>query len=52
MPVILDEQDYGTWLTGSAEDAAQLLRPYPSGQMWIVREGIGITSDDASAGGD
>ena len=52
MPVILDEQDYGTWLTGSAEDAAQLLRPYPSGQMRIVREGIGITSDDATAGGD
>ncbi|MDM7459695.1 MAG: SOS response-associated peptidase [Paracoccus sp. (in: a-proteobacteria)] len=52
MPVILDEQDYGTWLTGSAEDAAQLLRPYPSGQMGIFREGIGITSDDASAGGD
>lgn len=52
MPVILDEQDYGTWLTGSAEDAAQLLRPYPSGQMRIVREGIGFTSDDATAGGD
>lgn len=52
MPVILDEQDYGTWLTGSAEDAAQLLRPYPSGQMRIVREGIGITSDDATAGSD
>ncbi len=48
MPVILDEQDYDTWLAGSAEDAARLLRPFPSDRMQIVCEGIGITADAAA----
>lgn len=33
MPVILDPDDYHTWLHGSAEDAVTLLRPYPAEKM-------------------
>lgn len=36
MPVILDPADYETWLNGSANDAAELLRPFPAERMWIV----------------
>jgi Uncharacterized conserved protein len=48
MPVILAPEDYETWLTGTAEEAAALLRPYPAERMRIVREGIGMTSDPMS----
>lgn len=48
MPVILEEQDYDTWLAGSAEDAARLMRPFSSDRMRIVFEGIGITADTAA----
>lgn len=45
MPVILDAQDYETWLTGSDEAAGNLLRPFSSERMQIVREGVGLTAD-------
>lgn len=47
MPVILDPADFDAWLNGSPEDAAQLLRSYPSEKMRIVRQGEGITADPA-----
>lgn len=45
MPVILDPEDYETWLTGPDTEAMALLRPYPADRMRIVREGIGILND-------
>lgn len=45
MPVILDPDDYETWLSGSVTEAMQLLRPYPADKMRIVRQGVGMTSD-------
>jgi putative SOS response-associated peptidase YedK len=36
MPVILDPADYETWLNGSANDAMELLRPFPADRMWIA----------------
>ncbi len=33
MPVIIDGQDYETWLTGTPDEAAALLRPYPAEAM-------------------
>lgn len=45
MPVILDPSDYETWLTGSLDDAYQLLKPFPSDRIEIVLEGVGILAD-------
>jgi putative SOS response-associated peptidase YedK len=45
MPVILEPEDYETWLTGSDEDALALLRPFPSEKMQVVREGVGVLND-------
>ena len=39
MPVILDNGDYDTWLTGSPDNAAKLLKPFPADQMHIAMEG-------------
>lgn len=47
MPVILDPCDHETWLSGSVEDAGQLLRPFPAERMRIVRQGIGVRQDPA-----
>lgn len=45
MPVILDPDAYETWLTGSAEEAQRLLRPYPAERMREVRRGEGARED-------
>lgn len=45
MPVILRPDDYETWLTGSLEEAAALLRPFPSEEMRIVLQGVGEKRD-------
>ena len=45
MPVILRQEDYETWLTGSVEEAAALLRPFPSSEMRIVLQGVGEKRD-------
>jgi len=39
MPVILDAADYDTWLTGSPDEAAGLLRPFAVERMHIATEG-------------
>ena len=45
MPVILDPADYEQWLTGSADEARALLRPFPAERMRIVAQGVGLRSD-------
>jgi putative SOS response-associated peptidase YedK len=48
MPVILDPAKYETWLTGSLDEAAQLLRPFPANRLHVAIEGgkedVGISS--------
>lgn len=46
MPVILDQEDYETWLNGDPDQAMKLLRPYPAQKMRIVTHGIGATLED------
>ncbi len=48
MPVIIHPADYGTWLSGSDDDALSLLRPFPSDQMQIVLQGVGQLRDGSS----
>ena len=43
----LDPEDYETWLTGSSDEAAQLMRPFPAEKMRIVRQGEGVKEDPA-----
>ena len=38
MPVIPDSDDYGTWLTGSPDEAADLLKPFPGTTTLIALE--------------
>lgn len=45
MPVILEPTDYGTWLTGSADDAFDLIKPFPAEHMEIFKKGEGLTAD-------
>jgi putative SOS response-associated peptidase YedK len=41
MPVLLArEEEFETWLRGSANEAFALAREYPPGQMRIVQEGL------------
>jgi len=39
MPVILDAADYDAWMTGSPDEAAGLLRPFPAERMHVAMEG-------------
>jgi putative SOS response-associated peptidase YedK len=41
MPVIIAPEDYETWLTGAAEDAARLIRPAPDGSFVMEPTTIG-----------
>ncbi|MEM9360723.1 MAG: SOS response-associated peptidase [Pseudomonadota bacterium] len=45
MPVILDPESYGTWLTGSDDEAFALLKPYPSERMRIASQGLDVRAD-------
>ena len=45
MPVIVGPEDHGTWLRGSADDAASLLRPLPATVMRIVLSGEDARQD-------
>lgn len=45
MLVILRPEDHETWLKGSVEEATALIKPFPSSEMRIVRQGIGERSD-------
>ena len=38
MPVILDPNNYDTWLTGTPDGAAGLLKPFPAERMHVVME--------------
>ncbi len=46
MPVILADGDHEQWLGGTAEEAAELLRPFPAEKMHIAYEG-GKSDDEA-----
>ncbi|NNJ74319.1 MAG: hypothetical protein HKP56_04105 [Anderseniella sp.] len=39
MPVILAPVDYHEWLTGSPDEAAELLKPFSAERMNIAMEG-------------
>jgi len=41
MPVIIAAEDYETWLTGEADDAAKLIRPAPDGSFVMEPTTIG-----------
>ncbi|WP_271952707.1 SOS response-associated peptidase family protein, partial [Ruegeria faecimaris] len=45
MRVILHPCDYEVWLDGSAAEAFELLKPYASDEMDIVKSGAGEKSD-------
>lgn len=45
MPVILKPEDYAQWMDGTSDDAIELLRPFESDEMQIVRSGEGERSD-------
>jgi len=50
MPVILDEADHQTWLTGGPDAALALARPYPGNKMRVVFKGD--TKDEPGIDGD
>ena len=39
MPVILRPDDYEQWLEGGSSEAHNLLRPYPSEAMRVIKSG-------------
>lgn len=45
MPVILKPEDYEQWMDGTADEAFELLEPFNSDDMQIVRSGEGEKSD-------
>lgn len=45
MPVILEEDDYETWLSGSEDDAFALAKRFPAEKMEIKRSGEGMKED-------
>ncbi len=48
MPVILQQCDYQTWLSGTAQDAFELLRPIDADRMLLIDKGIEMTSHPGS----
>jgi putative SOS response-associated peptidase YedK len=49
MPVIIDQEHFDQWLTGSPEEAAKLLRSYPAEKMTAhaVSERVNRTKNDS-----
>lgn len=45
MPMILDPADYETWLTGTADEAFGLIKPFPAERMVIHQSDVGLKSD-------
>ncbi len=45
MPVILRAENYEQWMNGTSDEAFELLRPFDSEEMQIVRSGEGECSD-------
>ena len=48
MPVILNPADYDAWLTGTAQEVAALMRPFPPAAMRTVKSGEGDKEDAAT----
>jgi putative SOS response-associated peptidase YedK len=50
MPVILGDADYDVWLTGTPEQALELLKPYPADEMraYPVSKQVNSSRDDVS----
>lgn len=48
MVVIINPENYETWLTGSPDEAHQLLRPYLAERMRIVQNGVGVLRDEGA----
>lgn len=46
MPVILKPADYEQWMTGTEDEAFDLLKPFDPEAMRIVLSGEGQKSDD------
>lgn len=49
MPVILNREDYVTWLDGSSDDAFSLLRPFPAEWMQVKASGLDLKQEPRSA---
>ena len=45
MPVLFAQEDHEGWLTGTPDEAADLLRPFPAERMRIVRRGADAKAD-------
>jgi len=45
MPMIVDPNDYETWLSGTPDEAFALIRPFPADRMVIHQSGEGLKSD-------
>jgi putative SOS response-associated peptidase YedK len=50
MPVIVSPDDYEAWLTGEADDALDLVRPYPTDEMqtWAVSKRVSRSSEEGA----
>jgi len=49
MPMILDPDDYDLWLTGTPDEAFELIKPFPAERMVIHQQGVGMKSDHAGS---
>jgi putative SOS response-associated peptidase YedK len=50
MPVIVSPDDYAAWLTGEANDALDLVRPYPPDEMqaWAVSKRVSRSGEEGA----
>jgi len=48
MPVVLEPEQYETWLNGTTTDALECLKAFPEHRMRIVQKGIGVQEDPGS----
>jgi len=49
-PMILDPDDYDTWLQGTPDEAFALIEPFPAERMVIHQSGEGLKSDHGGLG--
>ncbi|SEQ82982.1 Putative SOS response-associated peptidase YedK [Loktanella sp. DSM 29012] len=52
MPAILAPEDYAQWLTGSPDEAFDLIQPFPAERMVIHQQGEGLKSDHGGFDGN
>jgi len=50
MPVVVSPNDYAAWLTGEANDALDLVKPYPSDEMqtWAVSKRVSRSGEEGA----